>query len=577
MVAVAAEVGLEEPPAKSNRLSAASAAGEAGVVAPNQGNRPRRLEHRPEQPPTLRVQGNSDRLFGQRESSLANLCVTAAADFGRRSHIREVKIMPADRNQTRGGRRTKIVCTIGPATFAREQLERLARAGMDVVRLNFSHGDHAQHTRTIADVRGVEETLGRPIGILQDLAGPKLRIGDLPGGEVELRAREEVLLSLEPTPAPGRLPVLMPEVLTSLSEGQRVLLGDGLIELTVVGKKRGEVRCRVKVGGTLRSHQGFHAPDAKLPISTVTAKDLYDLRFGLRHGVDWVAMSFVRSAKDLEPLRREIKRAGKRVSLMAKIEKHEAIERLPEIIEAVDGVMVARGDLGIELPLDRVPVLQKRIIHCCNAAGKPVVTATQMLETMIENPRPTRAEVSDIANAVLDGTDAVMLSGETAIGRYPVEAVKVMARVAERSETAFDYAARLAESSQWPCRTVTDGISQATVTLAHDLGARAIITATATGHTALMVAMHRPERPIIAVTPDVATQRKLTISWGVHPLVAPRGRNTDELIVNAIARAKTMGLLKKGDLVVVTAGVPAGISGRTNLIKVEVVGEHHRF
>ncbi len=485
--------------------------------------------------------------------------------------------MAASGKQVPHDRRTKIVCTLGPATLKREQIEQLARAGMDVVRLNFSHGDYAQHARAITDVRAVEQKLGRPLGILQDLSGPKLRIGELPGGEIELRAREEVSLSLEPTPAPGRLPLPMPEVIRSLTEGQRVLLGDGLIELIVLGKKRAEVRCRVKVGGTLRSHQGLHTPDAKLPISTVTAKDLADLRFGLKHGVDWIAMSFVRSAEDLKPLRRVIERSGKSVPLMAKIEKHEAIEHLPEIIAAVDGVMVARGDLGIELPLDRVPVLQKKIIQCCNAAGKPVVTATQMLETMIENPRPTRAEVSDIANAVLDGTDAVMLSGETAIGRYPVEAVKVMAQVATRSEATFDYAARLAESSQWPCHTVTDGISQATVTLAHDLGARAIITATSTGHTALMVAMHRPERPIIAVTPDVATQRQLTISWGVYPLVAPRGRNTDELIVNAMSRAKTMGLLKEGDVVVVTAGVPAGIAGRTNLIKVEVMGEHHRF
>jgi len=497
---------------------------------------------------------------------------------GRRSHVGEVCTMPRDgKSGKRGVRRTKIVCTIGPATFAREMLERLARAGMDVARLNFSHGDHAQHARTISNLRAVEHKLGRPIGILQDLAGPKLRIGELPDGEVELKARDVVVLSVKPTAGPNRIPLPLPEVLGALSEGHRVVLGDGLIELTVLGKTRTGARCRVKVGGTLRSHQGIHVPDARLPIRTVTEKDLDDLRFGLEHGVDWVAMSFVRSAEDLEPLRREIARAGKRVSLMAKIEKHEAIERLPEIIDAVDGVMVARGDLGIELPLDRVPILQKTIIRGCNAAGKPVVTATQMLETMIENPRPTRAEVSDIANAVLDGTDAVMLSGETAIGRYPVDAVKVMARVAERGEAAFDYSARLAESSQWPCRTVTDGISQATVTLAHDLGARAIITATATGHTALMVAMHRPERPIIAVTPDVATQRRLTIAWGVYPLVATRGRNTDELIVNAIARGREAGLVKEGDVVVVTAGVPAGVSGRTNLIKVEVVGEHHRF
>jgi pyruvate kinase len=356
-----------------------------------------------------------------------------------------------------------------------------------------------------------------------------------------------------------------------------VLLGDGAIELVVTATSGAEVRCRVRVGGIVRSHQGIHLPDAALPINTVTPKDLADLRFGLEHGVDWVAMSFVRNGADLDPIRSEIERSAHRPSVMAKIEQHEAIAHLEEIIAAADGVMVARGDLGIELPLDRVPVLQKQIIRRCNAAGKPVVTATQMLESMIGSARPTRAEVSDVANAVLDGTDAVMLSGETAIGSYPVEAVRVMARVATRAEAAFDYADRLAESTRWPCRTMTDGISQATVGLAHDLGARAIITATSTGHTAYMTAMHRPEHPIIAVTPDVATQRRLTLAWGVRPLLAKRGRNTDRLITNAIGRAREAGLLREGDLVIITAGVPAGASGRTNLIKVELVGEHHPF
>ncbi|HUU53760.1 MAG TPA: pyruvate kinase [Armatimonadota bacterium] len=474
-------------------------------------------------------------------------------------------------------RRTKIVCTIGPATFSRRMVERLARAGMDVARLNFSHGDQGQHGKTISTIRAVEKKLGRPLGVLQDLAGPKLRVGELPEEGVELKARGEVVLSTASRPKPGQIPLPLPEAAEALEGGQRVLLGDGRIELRVLDRSGSEVRCRVKVGGVLRSHQGVHLPDVELPIETVTKKDLADLRFGLERGVDWVAMSFVRTAKDLEPLRREIGRSGKSVRVMAKIEQHEAIDHLEEIIEAADGVMVARGDLGIELPLDRVPLLQKSIIQCCNAVGKPVVTATQMLESMIDNPRPTRAEVSDIANAVLDGTDAVMLSGETAIGRYPVEAVKVMARVAARGEAAFDFEERLAESSQWPCETVTDGISQATVSLANDLQARAIITATASGHTAFMVAMHRPETPIIAVTPDVATQRRLTLAWGVRALLAKRGKSTDELILHAIGRAREEGLVAEEDVVVVTAGVPAGVPGLTNLIKVEVVGRYHRF
>jgi len=474
-------------------------------------------------------------------------------------------------------RRTKIVCTIGPASFSRRMLERLARSGMDVARLNFSHGDRAQHGRTIAAIRAVEKKLGRPIGILQDLAGPKLRVGQLPEEGLELKARAEVVLSAASRPKVDQIPLPVPEAPRTLKPGQRVLLGDGQIELTVLETSDTEVRCRVRVGGLLRSHQGVHLPDVELPVETVTRKDLADLRFGLERGVDWVAMSFVRRPEDLTPLRRQIARQGKPVGLMAKIEQHEAIDHVEEIIEASDGVMVARGDLGIELPLDRVPLLQKSIIRCCNAAGKPVVTATQMLESMIDSPRPTRAEVSDIANAVLDGTDAVMLSGETAVGRYPVEALRVMAKVAARAEAAFDFAERLAESSQWPCETVTDGISQATVNLAHDLGARAIITATSTGHTALMVAMHRPEAPIIAVTPDVATQRRLALAWGVRALVAKRGKSTDELILHAIGRAREEGLVAQDDVVVVTAGVPAGVPGQTNVIKVEVVGKHHRF
>jgi pyruvate kinase len=454
-------------------------------------------------------------------------------------------------------------------------LERLARAGMDVARLNFSHGDHHSHGAIIASLRTVERKLGRPIGILQDLAGPKLRVGEIAGGQTELKPHQEIVLSAAASPARGRIPLPLPQAPKALSPGQRVLLGDGAIELLVARVTASEVHCRVRVGGVLRSHQGIHLPDADLPISTVTEKDLDDLRFGLAQQVDWVAMSFVRNAADLAPIQRAIRGSAHRPRLMAKIEHHEAIAHLDEIIEAVDGVMVARGDLGIELPLDRVPVLQKEIIARGNAAGKPVVTATQMLESMMSSPRPTRAEVSDVANAVLDGTDAVMLSGETAIGSYPVEAARVMARVAMRAESAFDFAARLAESTSWPCQTVTDAISQATVGLARDLGARAIITATSTGHTAFMTAKHRPEQPIIAVTPDVATQRRLTLAWGVRPIMAARGRSTDELITNAIARARQAGLLRRGDVVVITAGVPAGVPGRTNLIKVEVVGEHH--
>jgi pyruvate kinase len=470
-------------------------------------------------------------------------------------------------------RRTKIVCTLGPATASQEAITRLTEAGMDVARLNFSYGDHALHAALIARLRAAAAQAGRPIAILQDLSGPKLRVGDLPGGELMLTPGSEVVLSAAEVPTPGHLPLPVPELPRAVRAGQRLLLSDGRLELRVLATTDTTVRCEVSAGGLLKSHQGVNAPDAALPIATVTAKDLADLEFGLEQGVDWVAMSFVRTAEDLRPLRERMRELGRPIALMAKIEKHEAVDRIEEIIAAADGVMVARGDLGIEVALDEVPILQKEIIARCNAAGKPVITATQMLESMLTNPRPTRAEVSDIANAVLDGTDAVMLSGETAVGRYPFEAVAVMTRVILQAEAAFDHHGYLERSRVTPCESITEAIAEATCTLAEDLGAQAILTPTTSGQTALLVARHRPAAPVLAVTASEATHRRLALSWGVYPLLAPRGRNTDEMIRTAISKALEAGLVSKGDRVVVTAGVPAGQPGRTNLIKVEVVGD----
>ncbi len=471
-------------------------------------------------------------------------------------------------------RRTKIVCTIGPATGSAEGILRLAEAGMDVARLNFSYGDHDFYGQVIERVRAASAQLGKPIAILQDLAGPKIRIGELPGGEMVLKPGDEVVLSAMPSPTPGAIPLPVPELPRALGVGHRVLLNDGRTELRVISTAEFEIRCQVTVGGVLRSHQGVNVPEAALPVRAVTEKDLDDLEFGVKHGVDWVAMSFVRNAADMDPIRDRMGERGLMAGLMAKIEKHEALDHLDSIISHADAVMVARGDLGIEVPLDQVPIIQKEVIRRCNKAGKPVVTATQMLESMITNPRPTRAEVSDIANAVLDGTDAVMLSGETAAGNYPQEAVAVMARVALRAEAAFDYEGRLAQSMHWECETISDAIAQATCGLAQDLGARAIITPTSTGHTAEMVAMHRPRVPIVAITENEATQRRLALVWGVYPVRAPRGRNTDEVMRSALSQAQEAGFVEAGDRVIVTAGVPSGIPGRTNLIKVEVVGYH---
>jgi len=473
-------------------------------------------------------------------------------------------------------RRTKIVCTIGPATSSPAAIRRLAVAGMNVARLNFSYGTHESHAAVIAAVRSIAADLGHPIGILQDLCGPKLRVGELSGGAMMLKAGERVTLRLTGRAAPGDIPVPLPELAGVAAPGHRIFLSDGRIELRVIESTRSAVSCHVTAGGLLKSHQGINVPDVALPIRTVTAKDLADFRFGIEHEVDWVAMSFLRRAQDLTPLRRLAKQAGADVPLISKIEKHEAIADLDSIIAASDGIMVARGDLGIELPLAQVPVLQKDIIGRCNAAGKPVITATQMLESMIESPRPTRAEVSDVANAVFDGTDAVMLSGETATGRYPAAAVRVMTDVIARAEAAYDFQRRWAECSAWPCHTIADGISEAACGLARDVDAAAIISATSTGYTALAVARQRPKTRLVAVTPNVATLRRLSLVWGVHALPATRGRHTDELIVNAIDRAQEAGFVRAGDRVVVTAGVPRG-AGNTNLIKVEVVGKHERL
>ncbi len=473
-------------------------------------------------------------------------------------------------------RRTKIVCTIGPATSSRKAIRQLAAAGMDVARLNFSYGTHESHAAAIADVRSVSAELGKPIGILQDLSGPKLRVGEIAGGAMELRTGHEVTLRVRGRAKGDEIPVPLPELGAAVTPGQRLLLSDGRFELRVVEARAGAIRCQVQVGGVLESHQGINVPDSALPIRTVTAKDLADFRFGLSQQVDWVAMSFVRSADDLRPLRRAAKEAGAEAHLVAKIEKHEAIGNLDEIIAAADGVMVARGDLGVELPLAEVPARQKDIIKRCNRAGKPVITATQMLESMVTNPRPTRAEVSDVANAVFDGTDAVMLSGETAAGQHPTEAVRVMAEVVAQAELAYDFEACWAERGGWPCSSIADGISEAACGLARDIGARAIISATSSGATALAAARQRPKARLIAATANVATLTRLALVWGVCGVLAPRGRNTDELIVNAVDRAREAGFVRAGDRVVVTAGVP-GRAGNTNLIKVELVGRHEKL
>lgn len=469
-------------------------------------------------------------------------------------------------------RRTKIVCTIGPASDSPAILRKMIAAGMDVARLNFSHGTFDEQAARIALLRRLSEEARRPIAILQDLPGPKIRIGEFRDGRVTLRRGATFALRCDPAAGDDKgVHLPSPEVLRALKPGDKVFLADGLLELRVIQKTEREVLTRVVTGGELASRQGVAVPRAALPISGITDRDVEALRFGLAHGVDWVAVSFVRDPEDLRKVRALVREAGCDVPLIAKIEKHEAVHHLDEIVREADGVMVARGDLGVELPIHEVAITQKQIIHKCNKAGKPVITATQMLESMTRSPRPTRAEVTDVTNACLDGTDAVMLSGETAAGQYPVEAVRMMARIVSTAERSPAYSALFGPHQNAKAETVTDAIGEATAGIARDLGAAAIMASTFSGYTARMVSRYRPKTPIIGVTANPATYRRLALSWGVRPLLVKQALNTDETISFAVEGALREGLVKTGDLVVITAGVPAGVPGNTNLIKVQTV------
>jgi pyruvate kinase len=478
-------------------------------------------------------------------------------------------------------RRTKIVCTIGPVTRSPEALRRLVEAGMDVARLNFSHGAHEEHAETVAHLRAASRELGRPIAILQDLSGPKVRVGKIAGDGVLLKVGETITLTQKDVPGDEHeinLPV--PEIFEAVLLNTHLMLDDGLIELRVKSKRSDALVCEVIVGGVLSSHKGVNVPGVSLPIAAVTDKDLDDLKFGIAQKVDWVAASFVRSAKDIAVLRGVCEAARAKIPLIAKIEKHEAIHNIDEIMDAVDGIMVARGDLGVEVPIDEVPVIQKMLIARANAAGKPVITATQMLDSMIRNPRPTRAEVTDVANAIYDGTDAVMLSGETAVGAYPYDAVRMMAKVATHTEAALDYAKifedkvqKSDERRQGEGLSITKAIGQATCEIARDLHCAAILTATASGRTARFVSRYRPQAPIVAATNLPETYQRLALLWGVHPVMVDIAPDSDGMMQACIDAADKSGIVKADDLVVITGGVPVGRPGSTNFIKIHRIGQ----
>lgn len=470
-------------------------------------------------------------------------------------------------------KRTKIVCTLGPASCEHGPLLEMARAGMDVARFNFSHGSHEWHAERFKILRDVEREVKRPLAALQDLSGPKLRIGDLPPEGVELVPGNRVRLStdeFEPGEEP-RISVPIPELVSLLAPGNSVYLDDGQIELSVVAERADEVLCEVVHGGTLRSRKGVSAPAVPFQIASLTSKDYKDLDFGLALGMDWIAVSFVRRASDLEPVRAVSRRRGIEAKIIAKIEKPEAVENLEEIIAAADGIMVARGDLGVEMPLYKVPVIQKELIRQCVSRGKPVITATQMLESMTQSPRPTRAEVSDVANAIFDGTSAVMLSAETAVGANPAQTVATMAAIAQYTEQHLDYRSNLAAGLRASVESITDAISQGVAEIAADLNVAAILCSTTSGHTARMVSRTRPQMPIIAATANERTYRRLALIWGVRPLLVKATTNTDEMLAATVQGALHAGWIQKGQTVVITSGVPVGTPGHTNLIKVQQV------
>jgi pyruvate kinase len=464
-------------------------------------------------------------------------------------------------------RRTKIVATLGPASSSPEVLRALVDAGMDVARLNLSHGDHEDHTARARLVREIQAEIGRPLAIIADLQGPKLRIGDLPGPR-NLLKDEEVTVVGETQAANGELPVMPAVIGEVLRPGHEVLIDDGLVRLAVEEVIGGRVRCRVVVGGEVKAHKGVNVPGVPVPIPSLTKKDLDDLEFALDLGVDYVALSFVRAAADVRDLQAIIRQHGSPARVIAKIEKAEAVEVLDEVLAESDAVMVARGDLGVEIGAATVPLLQKRIILKCLEAGKPVITATQMLESMIEHAEPTRAEASDVANAILDGTSAVMLSAETATGAYPVESIQIMDRIARTIEPEMNYRHQMPEPGEET--TVGRAMSNAACDLAEALGARAIIVPTFTGRTASAVARLRPRRPIIGLSHHQTSVQQMALEWGVTPLPMPATRDVEDLWARSIETARNAGVVDPGDRVVLTAGTAVNLPGSTNVIRVDV-------
>ncbi len=471
--------------------------------------------------------------------------------------------------------KTKMIFTVGPASETDEVVSKLIEAGMSASRHNFSHGDHEEHRGRMELVKKLRKKYNKPIAIILDTKGPEIRTHNFDGGKLELQkgSKFTVVCGEEVLGDATKCSITYTDLYKDVKKGSTILIDDGLVGLTVESIDGTNIICSVANTGMVGSHKGINVPNVSIKLPAMTDKDKGDLVFGCKMEVDAVAASFIRKAADVIAIRKVLKEnGGEHIQIYSKVENQEGVDNIDEIIEASDGVMVARGDMGVEIPIEMVPLTQKMIIKKCNAAGKVVITATQMLDSMIRNPRPTRAEASDIANAIFDGTDAIMLSGESANGAYPVEAAQTMAKIAIAAEKQLDYKAVLKKKRETPITNVADAISLATCETASELNVSAIVTATQTGSTARMVAKYKSECPVIAVTPDEKVARSLALSFGVYAIVAPKVESTDALIVESVKKAKEYKFVKDGDLVVVAAGIQVQLAGSTNMLKVHVVG-----
>lgn len=474
-------------------------------------------------------------------------------------------------------RKTKIVCTIGPASESEEMIEKLMKAGMNVARLNFSHGDHDEHKARIDTIRKVAKRLNKTVGILLDTKGPEIRTHNMKDGVIELEKGSEVVVSMtEVEGTPDKISVTYDHLIDDVDEGSYILLDDGLIELQVksIDKDKGEVLCDVLNTGELKNKKGVNLPGVKVNLPGITDKDANDIHFGIEQGIDFIAASFVRRPSDVLDIRKILEEENcNTISIIPKIENQEGIDNIKEILQVSDGLMVARGDMGVEIPPESVPMVQKDLIRQCNKLGKPVITATQMLDSMQHNPRATRAEASDVANAIYDGTDAVMLSGETAAGQYPEEAVKTMRNIAVSAEGAQDYRKLLSDRTNLVQTSLVNAIGVSVAHTALNLNVKAIVAATESGSTARTISKYRPHSDIIAVTPHPETARQCAIVWGIHPVVKEGHKTTDALLNNAVATAVETERVQNGDLIIITAGVPTGEPGTTNMMKLHLVGD----